>query len=109
MGLWYPSPSSRNWQGPHKVPGEGAPQAGVRGAPSQSHQKRFRQITNHVPETSTDCTVLSGQSPASASGIGGAVFTCCRLSETRFKYFSVHERWTYSSRTRNHRTSSLIG
>ena len=37
-GFVVPSSSSRNWQVPHKVPGEGAPQAGVRGAPSSSAQ-----------------------------------------------------------------------
>ena len=33
----------------------------------------------------------------------------CRLWETRFKYFSEQERCTYSSRTRNQWSSSLIG
>src|SRR5204862_6932897 len=49
------------------------------------------------------------QPPVSGAGVGGAVFACCRLSETFFKYFSAHERWTYSWRTRNHWSSSLIG
>jgi hypothetical protein len=34
---------------------------------------------------------------------------CAAEQRVTIKYFSEHERWTYSLRTRNHRSLSLIG
>jgi hypothetical protein len=64
------------------------------------HPKHLRNGLNAL--------LAQNQPPVSGSCLAGAGLACCRLSKTRLKYSSEHERCTYSSRTRNHCSSSAI-